>query len=115
MKKLIIGMIIFSVFLVGCGPDTTYDEFAKCLTSSDTKFYGAFWCPHCESVKEQFRDSAKYLPYVECDPRGDNSQSNLCTELGIERYPTFIFSDGSRLVGAGSMSELSQRSGCSLP
>jgi thiol-disulfide isomerase/thioredoxin len=29
-----------------------YDEFAKCLTDNGAKFYGAFWCPHCQAQKK---------------------------------------------------------------
>ena len=27
---------------------TPYDTFAQCLSDAGTKFYGTFWCPHCQ-------------------------------------------------------------------
>jgi len=115
MKKIIILLLVGSIFLAGCGPDTTYDEFTKCLTASGMKFYGAFWCPYCENMKEKFSDSAKYISYVECDPRGANAQPEQCEANNVEGYPTFIFADGSRISEETSLFELGQRTGCSLP
>ena len=77
--------------------------------------YGTFWCPHCAKVKKSFGSSFKYINYVECDPRGDNEQSQLCLDKGIENYATFEFTDGSRLVGEPTFDELSGKTGCPVP
>ncbi len=91
------------------------DAFAQCLTDSGTKMYGAFWCPHCARTKKAFGDSFQYIAYVECDPRGDNQQAELCLELEIEEYDTWIFGDGTRTVGEPSFEELAAGSGCTAP
>ena len=113
---LIILILISSVVLAACssaGPDL--DGFAKCLTTNGMTFYGAFWCPHCASMKEDFGDSMKYVQYVECDARGTNPQPGLCEEKGIEGFPTFIFDNGNRLSGRQPLSELAVEAGCPLP
>lgn len=111
-----IGLIIL---LAGCTqsnvPPGKYTEFAQCITEKGAVEYGAFWCQHCAKVKAQFGDAFQYVNYVECDPKGPNAQPQLCIEKGIEAYATFIFADGSRLVGEPTLEELSQKTGCALP
>ncbi|MEK6916638.1 MAG: hypothetical protein AABW92_02740 [Nanoarchaeota archaeon] len=118
--SLTIALAIFLVFLIACTSRPSYpqekvDEFAQCLTDDGTVMYGTFWCPHCAKVKKNFGTSFKNINYVECDPRGDNEQSELCLEKGIEKYATFEFSDGSRLIGEPTFKELSEKTGCSMP
>jgi hypothetical protein len=36
------------------GGEGKYDLFAQCLKDKDAKFYGAFWCPHCQNQKAMF-------------------------------------------------------------
>lgn len=115
MKKIMILLLILSVFAAACSSSASYDEFAKCLTTNGMTFYGAFWCPHCQVMKERFGDSNKYIQYVECDARGQNPQPETCDAKGIEGYPTFIFADGTRLSGQQPLSELAMAAGCSLP
>jgi hypothetical protein len=91
-----------------------YDEFAKCLSDKDMTMFGAYWCPHCNNQKQMFGPSFKYVKYVECDPKGDNANPQLCTENGIDGYPTWIYGD-NRLPGEQTLQELSSVSGCNLP
>ena len=91
-----------------------YDSFAMCLTEKGATFYGAFWCPHCRDQKKLFENSTK-IPYVECSTPDGNGQNAICTEKGIESYPTWIFSDGTKLNGEISLEVLSQKTGCELP
>ena len=94
---------------------TDLDQFAQCLTSKNAKFYGAFWCPHCQEQKQLFGTAKKYLPYVECSSADGKSQLQVCTDAKIEGYPTWVFSDGSKVSGAISLEELSKKTGCELP
>ena len=115
--KYFVFILIGLLFIAGC---QTYsrenvDNFAKCLTEKGAVMYGTFWCPHCANVKKEFGESFRYIEYVECDPRGDNEQSELCIKKGIEAYATFEFTDGSRLVGEPSFEELSSKTGCEVP
>ncbi len=86
------------------------DAFAQCLSSKKITMYGAAWCPHCQNQKKLFGDSFKYIPYVECP---DNP--SVCLAKGVEGYPTWIFPDGSKLIGEQTLEDLSQKNGCPLP
>jgi len=93
---------------------STLDAFVKCLEDKGVKFYGAFWCPHCQREKALFGSSEKYLPYVECSTPDGNDQLQVCIQENIKAYPTWQFSDGSRQEGELTLRELSEKSGCQL-
>jgi thiol-disulfide isomerase/thioredoxin len=133
------------VFFVDAKKPGPYDDFAQCITNSGAKFYGAYWCPHCQKQKSEFGKSAKKLPYIECDTlnnkeklaakaqidqaiadgrlkEGDDpatvgifTSSQACTENSIKSYPTWIFADGSRVTGEQSFSALASKTGCVAP
>lgn len=133
------------VFFVDAKKPGPYDEFAQCITDSGAKFYGAYWCPHCQAQKAEFGKSASKLPYVECDTltadekkvaqaqiqaaiadgRLQNGQdpatvgimtsSQACTTNSIKSYPTWIFADGSRVSGEQSFAALAEKTGCVAP
>ncbi len=114
---LFVGIIVAVAFRV---KDTTsgpgkYDQFAMCIKDSGAKFYGAFWCPHCQAQKKMFGSSAKLLPYVECSTLDGQNQLPECTVKNIESYPTWDFSDGSRLTGEVTMEKLAEKTNCTLP
>jgi len=121
---IIIGIIIILIFVAAAFllfkgkksySQDSVDTFAKCLTDKGTVMYGAFWCPHCAKTKRMFGSSFRYIHYVECDPRGDNEQSELCIQKSIDKYDTWEFSDGSRIVSEPTFEQLSEKSGCSAP
>ncbi len=117
---LIIGIIAVLIVIGKSGESYAQediDNFAKCLTEKGGVMYGAFWCPHCAKVKKNFGESFRHIEYVECDPRGDNEQSLLCIEKGIEAYATFEFNNDptTRLVGEPTFEELAVASGCVAP
>ena len=89
------------------------DVFAQCLKDKGAKFYGAFWCPHCQNQKKLLEES-KNMPYVECATPDGKGQLQICTDNKIEGYPTWIFADGSRQSGEISLDILSQKTGCAL-
>lgn len=91
------------------------DAFARCLTSKQAKMYGAFWCPHCQDQKDKFASSFEYAPYVECGIKGSQAIAAVCTDAGIKRFPTWVFSDGTRIEGAHELDFLSEKTGCPLP
>jgi len=105
----------------GLTPMKNYDDFAKCITEEGWAEYGTFWCPNCGRQKLMFGDSFQYIEYVECDPRGDNPQTDRCLIRAIEKTPTWIreSEDNSteleRQIGVQSLEKLSELSGCSLP
>lgn len=83
---------------------------AQYLNQSGARMYGSYKCPHCNAQKALFGDAAKYVNYVECDPRGPNSQSNLCFSRGIMNYPTWEI-NGRYYEGAKSLPDLANLSG----
>ena len=117
--KIIYGLLLILLLLiVACTspyPQEKVNEFAKCLTQKSVTMYGTFWCPHCAKTKKAFGNAFQYINYVECDARGENEQSELCIENKIDKYDTWEFSDGSRLISEPSFEELSEKSGCPLP
>lgn len=96
-------------------PNGKYDAFAKCIANTSTTFYGAFWCPHCHDQKNEFGNSAQYLPYVECSLPDGSGQTQVCIDNNIDEYPTWQFPDGSRAKGIQTLDTLSQKTGCALP
>lgn len=96
-------------------PNGKYDALATCIKESGTIFYGAFWCPHCHNQKNEFGDSAQYLPYTECSLPDESGQTQVCIQNNIKTYPTWVFPDGSRLTGEVSLATLAQKTGCALP
>jgi|SRR3989344_5271175 len=92
-----------------------YDGFAQCITQSGAKMYGAYWCPHCTDQKKAFGSSSKYMNYVECSLPNNGGQTQVCTDAGIESYPTWEFGDGTKEQGFIPLSALAQKTGCVLP
>jgi len=80
------------------------------LTATNAKMYGAFWCSHCLDQKKQFGEAQKLIPYVECDSKGVNPQTELCQQKGITGFPTWEI-NGKMLSGERSLDELATASG----
>ena len=96
-------------------PVSTLDGFAKCLTKSSAKMYGAWWCTHCADQKKLFGFAFQYVNYVECSPPGQRTQNDVCKQAGLKGYPTWQFADGTRAEGALHLEALSEKTGCKLP
>lgn len=110
---LIVGGAIFAIVRNNSAPGK-YDQLAQCINDSGTKFYGAFWCPHCQATKAMFGKSAKLLPYIECSTPDGKGQNKVCTDAGVEGYPTWVFPDGTRLTGERTLQELADKTNCPL-
>ena len=91
-----------------------YDKLAKCLTEKGAKFYGAFWCSHCNNQKDMFGKSAKYLPYIECSTPDGRGQKTECGQQGVSSYPTWEFPDGTRVSGEITPDKLAEKAGCEI-
>ena len=121
-KNIIITIIIITAVIAlgvwwwqGSRQPGKLDDFAKCLDGKGAKFYGAFWCSHCQNQKAIFGSSKKYLPYVECSTPDSNSQLPICKGDNVNVYPTWKFSDGSVQEGELTLGELAEKTGCVLP
>lgn len=113
---IIIGIIIIigGALIINAKTPGKYDDFAQCINDSGAKFYGAYWCPHCQTQKSLFGKSVKKLPYVECALSQDK-QTQICIDQKIESYPTWEFSDGSRVTGELTFAELAEKTSCAVP
>ena len=109
-----IAAIFFRSDATSPGPGK-YDEFATCLKDKGAIFYGAFWCPHCQSQKKLFGSSQKLLPYVECSLPSGQGQTQICIDKKVVSYPTWEFADGSRLNGEIPLTTLAEKTLCTLP
>ncbi len=110
---LIVGGIGAAIFVKPGGSDLV--PFAQCLKEKGAIFYGAYWCPHCQRQKAMFGSAEQALPYVECSTPDGKAQLQVCIDKKIKNYPTWDFADGSRLTGERALSELAEKTGCTLP
>ncbi len=111
----LIGLAIFGIARAKQKPGKL-DEFATCIKDAGAKFYGAFWCPHCQAQKQMFGlKSAKLLPYVECSEADGKGQLQVCVDANITSYPTWEFADGSRVTGEQALTILAEKTACTLP
>lgn len=106
----------------GSGPPVTTSSgeaevaLANHLTEVGAKMYGAYWCPHCHDQKQLFgKEAFKKMPYVECAPDGNNSQTALCQSIPeLEGFPTWEVK-GEFLGGTQSLETLALASGYKGP
>ncbi|MBU1252201.1 MAG: hypothetical protein KJ905_03385 [Nanoarchaeota archaeon] len=107
---LILVIILFGVYWL-VGNQEKHEAFVQCLGDSGAKMYAAYWCSACAQQKSLLGNS-KNIPYVECSLPNRGGQNTMCNEADIGAYPTWIFSDGSRLVGVLSKEVLSEKTDC---
>ena len=120
-KKYLIVVAVLVALLLGwklyanlTAPPGELDAFARCLKESGAKFYGASWCPHCQTQKDLFGKSVKLIPYVECSVPGGQGASYLCRNAKVESYPTWVFADGSRVSGSQTLEYLAEKTACTI-
>ena len=96
-------------------PLSTLDSFAQCLNAKGAKMYGAWWCPHCADQKESFGYAFQYVNYVECSLPNERKMNDTCKQADIKNFPTWEFSDRSRVEGTQPLDTLAKKTGCKLP
>ena len=85
------------------------------LKQIGAKMYGAYWCSHCHDQKQLFGKSAfSEINYIECDPKGKNSQTDLCKAANVKGFPTWEIK-GKTVTGTQSLEELATLSGYQGP
>ena len=110
MKSAIFLIILL---FVGCtSQKSELVDFAKCITNTGARLYGAYWCPHCQDQKEMFGNAWEYINYVECSTLSGVGQKEECNQAEIDSYPTWVFSNGQRVSGQLSFQQLSEYTGC---
>lgn len=97
------------------GSTEELSALASCLTDGGVKFYGAFWCPHCQDQKRDFGDAVEQVPYVECATPDGRGQNPECAAAEIESYPTWVLANGERIPGRVSLASLAAATGCPAP
>ena len=109
---IIISVLFFAIILTACSglSAEATDTFASCISEKGAKMYGAYWCGHCKAQKKMFGSSFAKVDYIECtvDPA-------RCEQEGVQGFPTWKFSDGTRMAGVQDFSSLSLKTGCPLP
>jgi len=118
---VILVALVFSwvVYMIQRPPEIKkdYSGLASCLTENDVHMYGAYWCQSCAKQKRDLGPAFEKISYIECDPRGENSQVERCVERDISKTPTWIQEkdgeDMKHLVGAHSPEKLAEFFGCS--
>ncbi len=76
---------------------------ARHLRRLNAKMYATYWCGVCERQLRMFGEEAvKELTVIECDPRGQNAQPELCDRVGIRAFPTWEIN--GRLLDPGGFS-----------
>jgi uncharacterized membrane protein len=95
--------------------DPYLDGLARHLDETGARFYGAYWCGHCQAQKGLFGVAASSLPYVECSPNGPKApRSTTCEMLEIKAYPTWII-DGRRIERVLDPAALASLTGYAAP
>lgn len=108
-------LVVIGLFFINTVTPGNQDAFAQCIKDSGAKFYGAFWCSHCQAQKQAFGKSEKLLPYIECSTSDAKGQTDVCKDAGVTSYPTWVFTDGSRLSGEQSHETLAEKTKCTAP
>lgn len=123
-RSWIVGTIVvaalfsWGAYVLQTGPKTVTNAYtiAACLQEKEVVMYGAYWCPSCAKQKKKFGAAFQLIDEVECDPRGENPETERCVARNIQKTPTWIQEqDGQeikRLEGAHSLEELSKEFEC---
>lgn len=88
--------------------------FAQAIADSGAVFYGAGWCPACTEQKELFEDGADSLPFVEVT-NPDRTPNQIAIDNNISSYPTWVFADGTEVIGLQTLARLAQLAGLDIP
>lgn len=97
----------------------TYDNvdmkaLAKAIADSGAIFFGADWCPHCTRQKGLFGEGYNDLPFVEVT-NPNHTLNQIGIDNNITQLPTWVFADGTRVVGVLEIEELLDYTGVTIP
>ena len=118
-RPLLAGALVVAT-LVGATACSTHAaseadlrSFARCITKSGARFYGAHWCGFCVRQKKMFGAAADALPYIECYEPGTRNKLSKCAS--VTGFPRWVWPDGSEAPGLQSFEALAKATGCSAP
>lgn len=114
---LIVSVAKTSDKIADGGRSEEMDNFNQCLVDSGAKYYGAAWCPNCANQSKLLGYTKPSTPptYIECSLVRGNPLAPVCQEVGIRAFPTWDFTDGTRLEGTQSLETLATQTSCPLP
>ena len=117
---IVIGIVVGMRFIISStATSSKYTDLVKCMADKDVKFYGAFWCPHCQEQERSLDMSRAELEtaglYIECSTPDGNSQTQVCIDKKVASYPSWDFGDGVLITGELKVEELAEKSSCPLP
>ncbi len=99
------------------GPEITTEStaaeisLAKHLQSIDARVFVSYTCPHCYEQKQLFgKEASAILNTIECNPKGENAQPQLCEAAGIRGVPTWEIK-GEFYPGVQPLERLAELSG----
>ncbi|PIN99702.1 hypothetical protein COT72_05510 [archaeon CG10_big_fil_rev_8_21_14_0_10_43_11] len=87
-----------------------YTRFAQCLTQKGAKLYGIAGTTHYDEAQTLFGISWEYVTFIDC-----SVQRSVCIASGVNKYPTWMFADGSKRTQPMTFSQLASKTGCALP
>jgi hypothetical protein len=119
MNKIVVVLVIavfaslalsigaFTGLFVAGGP-SRMDYFAQCLSDKGVVMYGFSSCDNCNSNRQLFGNSFKYVSYTDC-------AFNLleCRDAGVEGVPAWKV-NGILYTGIQTPERLSELTGCPL-
>jgi uncharacterized membrane protein len=93
-----------------------HTELAKCINEKGVNMYGSFRCSFCAKTRSMFGTAFQYINEIECHPQGENPQTELCLEKGVQETPLWVLepegNEIKRHSGFLSIDELKEFSGC---
>jgi hypothetical protein len=85
------------------------------LSQSGAKVYTTYWCGACRWQIKKFGSAKAKLPVIECDPDGQNPQTDLCKRKSVRGYPTWEINGQVYEAGGYGVNTLADLSGYSGP
>ena len=128
-SALLLSILLAGPFLLACTEkmpsaepdDPTLSEeprlaLADCLTKKGWVMYASNTCSVCRAQRQAFGAAFSSITEIECNPHAPDSQTKLCVERNILRFPTWILEKDSQKVepleGFHSLEDLASLSGC---
>jgi len=88
--------------------------FAKALSTSGAKLYGADWNAASTDQRNLFQEGRNYLPFVEVT-NADRTLNATGVAQNITTYPTWKFGNGQVATGLQTLEQISTISGVAIP
>ena len=97
-------------------PAHLYDALAKCIAQSEHHILWRVLVPALRRAERPSSALARNIfPTWNARSTGTSGgETQVCIDHNITQYPTWVFADGSRLVGVQTPQTLATKTGCAL-